>query len=103
MICEYCEHEHPEDQIANPHYCVARLQEDLENARATYDDFYKEFKRLIAERDRLRENYNDLLMQLEEKYPNETRHETAKRYLKERGAIHDCNIAQAALKEGKNG
>jgi hypothetical protein len=32
MICKYCYTEHPEDQVANPHYCISRLQEDLEKA-----------------------------------------------------------------------
>ena len=30
MICEYCQTEHPPDQIANPHYCIARLNEKVE-------------------------------------------------------------------------
>ena len=48
----------------------------------------------------VREKYNDLIMEVERKYPNETRHETAKRYIREREAIADCNPKQAAL-EGK--
>ena len=49
----------------------------------------------------LREKYNDLIMEVERKYPNETRHETAKRYIREREAIADCNSKQAALKGKK--
>ena len=30
MICEYCNTEHPLDQIADPHYCIARLNERVE-------------------------------------------------------------------------
>lgn len=30
MICKYCQTEHPPDQIANPHYCIARLEEQIE-------------------------------------------------------------------------
>jgi len=27
--CEYCKTVHPEDQIANPHYCIARMGEKI--------------------------------------------------------------------------
>ena len=27
-ICEYCGTGHPPDQVANPHYCIARLIEE---------------------------------------------------------------------------
>ena len=42
MICKYCDTEHPKDEIANPHYCIARLSERVE--------------RLEEERDRLKAN-----------------------------------------------
>jgi len=29
MKCEYCETEHPENEIANPHYCIARMAEQI--------------------------------------------------------------------------
>ena len=38
----------------------------------------------IRERDGLREKYNELLYEVVNKWPNETRHETAKRYIHER-------------------
>ena len=34
MICEYCGVEHPQDHIADPHYCIARLQERVERQDA---------------------------------------------------------------------
>jgi len=30
MICKNCGWEHPEDQIANPHYCIARMGEQID-------------------------------------------------------------------------
>jgi len=42
-----------------------------------------------AELDALRENYNDLIMQVMNKHPDETRHETAKRYIQ--NAEHQDN------------
>jgi len=30
MICKYCDTEHPRNQIANPHYCIARMEERIE-------------------------------------------------------------------------
>lgn len=30
MICKGCGTEHPRDQEANPHYCIARMSERLE-------------------------------------------------------------------------
>ncbi len=37
MICKYCDTEHPEEHIANPHYCIAELQIKAENLEAKYD------------------------------------------------------------------
>jgi hypothetical protein len=42
MKCKYCDTEHPKEETANPHYCIARmgetidkLSEALESIRAT--------------------------------------------------------------------
>lgn len=50
-----------------------------------------------AEVERLRADYWDLIMVVAEKYPGETRHQTAKRYLVERETRQD-NTACAALR-----
>jgi len=44
-------------------------------------EFARQLERELAEAKR---NYMDLIMSVENKYPNETRHETAKRYIRER-------------------
>ena len=43
-----------------------------------------ELEQTKAELARLREQYMDLIMQVANKWPGETRHETAKRYIVER-------------------
>ncbi len=44
--------------------------------------------------------YSELIMEVAEKYPNETRHETAKRYLREGGAIDVLSPKQAIKQAG---
>jgi chromosome segregation ATPase len=46
MICRDCNLEHPKDQIANPHYCIARMQERIEVLE-------RQLKQIGAEYDRL--------------------------------------------------
>lgn len=41
-----------------------------------------DLRQLVAERDRLRAKYDELIMQVSLKHPGETRHETAVRYLR---------------------
>jgi hypothetical protein len=82
---------------------VDRLAAERDVWECAFCTEWEEAERLAGERDGLRKLHHELLFEVAEKYPNETRHQTAKRYLRERGAIHDCNIAQAALgKEAKN-
>ena len=51
--------------------------------------------RLTGERDALREKYQELLYQVSDKHHNETRHETALRYLREREAAQSNVPAQS--------
>lgn len=53
------------------------------------------FCKLKAERDALSKKYYELLYSVEIKHPNETRHETALRYIRE-AERHDCNDALEA-------
>jgi hypothetical protein len=51
--------------------------------------------RLRAERDETRKLYHDLIMQVERKFPHESRHDTARRYIHD--AEHqDCGTEYAA-------
>ena len=45
------------------------------------EEFARQLERELAEAKR---NYMELIMSVGNKYPNETRHETAKRYIQER-------------------
>jgi hypothetical protein len=47
----------------------------------------------------LLEKYHDLIMQVSKKFPDETRHETAKRYIVERENSAQCGSANSALAE----
>ena len=55
-----------------------------------------------AEQDALREKYQELIYQVSEKHHNETRHETAMRYLREREAAQNNTPAQA-MREATHG
>jgi len=56
-------------------------------------------KGLKTEVARLREDYHELIFQVENKYPNETRHETAKRLIRE--AQRGSNDPHEALGGGE--
>lgn len=53
---------------------------------------------LTKENERLREKYNELLFSVESKFPNETRHQTALRYIQQ--AERRCNGPALNQKEG---
>jgi len=39
--CKHCGTVHPDSEIANPHYCIARLQEQLEEREGEIEDLHK--------------------------------------------------------------
>lgn len=47
-LCRDCGVEHPEDQTANPHYCIARLGERLECCEARVRELEGELEALKA-------------------------------------------------------
>ncbi len=53
---------------------------------------------LMAENESLRKKYNDLIYQVATKFPNETRHDTARRYIREREdrSLLEGTVDQAA-------
>lgn len=68
---------------------IARLRAENERLRfgcalaeAQRDDEIREADRLRAELDAAREKYSELIMAVGRKYPGETRHETALRYIR---------------------
>ena len=64
-------------------YCKQILEDGLglEYAATELQHLAEELERELAEAKR---NYMELIMSVGNKYPNETRHETAKRYIQER-------------------
>lgn len=61
----------------------------------------REIASLKAERDRCRELHADLLGQVVKKFPNESRHETAKRYIREREESASISSPKQAFTGGK--
>ena len=59
--------------------------------------------KLRPENEKLKERYDELIMQVERKFPNESRHETAKRYIRERESTTGLHIGQDALKQTEGG
>lgn len=51
---------------------------------AIIEEVRDQVKKLTAERNEWRDKYHDLIFQVGNSWPNETRHETAKRYIIER-------------------
>lgn len=60
-----------------------------------------EIARLQAENVELRKNYNELIMSVGRKFPDETRHQTALRYIQTTETQCIEGPASAAMKEGK--
>lgn len=67
MICKNCNREHPSDQIANPHYCISRLQEDLESMTASRDYWHREWSELNAAELKAEKRVKELTAELERK------------------------------------
>jgi molybdopterin converting factor small subunit len=68
---------------------IRRLEQELAEFKRTEplklaerNGLLGELNQVIKDRDEAIAMYNDLLMQVSNKYPDETRHETAKRYIR---------------------
>jgi hypothetical protein len=78
MKCEYCDTEHPKEEIASPHYCIARLQEALEGKEAElaevteregkvcpedvpFDEYIRVLERKLAEKERLSDAFFEVV------------------------------------------
>ena len=87
---------------------IERLRADLADHRVMHGDTVMQLQHKIAdlgaELATARNLHMDLLFQVQNKWPGETRHETAKRYIREREQ-HTNGPAQSALKRegGGNG
>lgn len=81
-----------------------RVELDLSDAIAVIERQQQQITALKAEVKRLWDNYNDLTMEVSKKYPDETRHQTAKRYIKlaERGTIGGMGSGGSLKQEAKN-
>ncbi len=119
MICKNCGKEHPKDMEANPHYCIARMDEKIEELTDLLKQLAEkdaEIERLTdllksseeemlfwrRESRRLREQYNSLIFEVSYKFPGESRHDTAKRYIREREEYGIGIVAKQAMKEASH-
>lgn len=55
MICKNCNTEHPKAEIANPHYCISRLEEALDKMELNSAQLRRASSEKDAENKRLRE------------------------------------------------
>ena len=62
----------------------------------------KRVEELEAENERLREQYNSLIFEVSYKFPGESRHDTAKRYIREREEHGIEIVAKQALGEASH-
>ena len=63
---------------------IKELEADKESIEKDRLAIATKYNNQMIENQRLREQYNDLIMSVECKYNDETRHETAKRYIVQR-------------------
>lgn len=77
----------------NRHGVVGLLRDDGEWVR--FSDAAAALAALVEQRDEARALHQELVFQVGQKYPGETRHETAKRYLREREKLVDRESSHA--------
>lgn len=63
---------------------LQQLRRDLELAKSHNDNWARDYRSLAAKLDTADRLYHELIMCVGHKFPNESRHETALRYLRER-------------------
>ena len=83
---------------------IAALKTEAQELHDKYGLLWDQIAALKAEAGRLRDDYNDLTMEVSKKYPDETRHQTAKRYIRlaERGTIGGMGSGGSLKQEAKN-
>lgn len=62
--CKYCGTIHPEGEIANPHYCIARLDEMLEKKDRMIDEWMALCEKQNTEIERLKESTIDVWVKM---------------------------------------
>lgn len=93
-------------QILRTHAAVvtekcARLEDEWTKAATLNDDQAARIAKLEAENAELRKNYDELIMAVARKFPNETRHQTALRYINQAESVSD-KVACQAIAGGKD-
>ena len=72
---------------------IAELEQELAVERESNEAFSNRIEELHKQNQRIRDSYYDLIMQVAIKHPNESRHETAKRYITQ--SENHCNGPEA--------
>ena len=80
---------------------IAELESTMQLDRDLLKSKQEEIDRLRGDLQRVQIKYNELIMEVQQKVPNESRHETAKRYISEREHRSNEGQAQKALEETK--
>jgi hypothetical protein len=92
MKCEYCQHEHPENEIANPHYCIARLTEDLEKMQ-------EESQGILAAKDAVLLDQSVLISKIQEEHRREIENITETLLFYKRESMEESKNITAKDKE----
>jgi hypothetical protein len=75
---------------------IARLKGEAESWEQVFDKTCEHLANAKTELDESKSNYMDLIMSVENAYPNETRHQTALRYIRERENMPRHGVSDAA-------
>jgi undecaprenyl pyrophosphate synthase len=89
-------------ELAEKKMDIAKLEAENTRLRMLRDAAESRAQGLEEENKRLMEQYNSLIFEVSYKFPGESRHDTAKRYIREREEHGIEIVAKQALKEASH-
>ena len=93
LFDEYSMTKELEATVIEDNLRIAELEQELAVERESNEAFSNRIEELHKQNQRIRDSYYDLIMQVAIKHPNESRHETAKRYITQ--SENHCNGPEA--------
>lgn len=86
---------HKDEKLNRASAEITQLKLKLEDTQKKMREQGENLLKWMDSHDRLEEKYNELLMSVGTKYPNETRHQTALRYIREAERHSDTEAGQS--------